>query len=478
MSRAYYNEIDPFAAQWLRNLITAGHIAPGDVDERDIRDVRATDLVGYTQCHFFAGIGGWSYALRLAGWPDARPVWTGSCPCQPFSSAGKGDGADDPRHLWPSWFGIIRECRPSVVFGEQVASVDGLAWLDLVSTDLEGQDYAIGAADLCAPSVGAYDIRQRLWFVAYAQSQLDWGWASGQGRWVQPTDGSSIGLVADASGERRIGEQLLLRAEEAGRDTGDLLETTRGSKVGELADAARRDQRRHGGRTRGETGAGCCEAWQAHGDAAGGSSAMGFWSNADWIFCRDGKWRPVEPGTQQMVDGLSRAVGRLRATAVVAEKVDGQTRQAVTSEIVRALRRGNDPVAVWQSLGRCLGFPAATLLLAALCEQSRELGSFFYGQTSRISEESKAVLREMPCNGQAACSSQGWQLPQQLLDELTDALPTLSQAGAPLAGFTGHPLAHGVSGRVGRLRAYGNAIKPQVAAVFIRASVEALAEVA
>jgi DNA (cytosine-5)-methyltransferase 1 len=36
MSRAYYNEIDPFAAQWLRNLIDAGHIAPGDVDERDI----------------------------------------------------------------------------------------------------------------------------------------------------------------------------------------------------------------------------------------------------------------------------------------------------------------------------------------------------------------------------------------------------------------------------------------------------------
>lgn len=85
---AYYNEIDPFAANWLRNLSDAGLIAKGVVDERSIVDVTPADLVGFTQCHFFAGIGGWSYALRLAGWPDEREVWTGSCPCQPFSTAG------------------------------------------------------------------------------------------------------------------------------------------------------------------------------------------------------------------------------------------------------------------------------------------------------------------------------------------------------------------------------------------------------
>src|SRR5574343_242423 len=124
MSRvlAYYNEIDPFAAQWLRNLISAGHIALGHVDERSISDIRPSDLVGYIQHHFFAGIGGWSYALRLAGWDDSRPVWTGSCPCQPFSQAGKQAGTKDDRHLWPEFFRLIRECRPEVVFGEQVAS--------------------------------------------------------------------------------------------------------------------------------------------------------------------------------------------------------------------------------------------------------------------------------------------------------------------------------------------------------------------
>jgi len=79
---AYYNEFDPKAAAWLRELIKAGLIADGEVDERSIVDVRAVDLRGFRQCHFFAGIGGWSYALRLAGWSDDRAAWTGSCPCQ------------------------------------------------------------------------------------------------------------------------------------------------------------------------------------------------------------------------------------------------------------------------------------------------------------------------------------------------------------------------------------------------------------
>ena len=64
---AYYNENDLNAAAWLRNLINMGEIADGEVDTRSIEDVTPNDLKGFTQCHFFAGIGGWSYALRLAG---------------------------------------------------------------------------------------------------------------------------------------------------------------------------------------------------------------------------------------------------------------------------------------------------------------------------------------------------------------------------------------------------------------------------
>ena len=167
---AYYNEIDPYAAQWLRNLIDAGHIAPGDVDERSIADVRPDELAGYTQCHFFAGIGGWSLALRLAGWPDHRHVWTGSCPCQPLSSAGQRKGHADERHLWPAFYRLIAERRPAIVFGEQVASVDGREWLAGVRADLEALAYACGAADLCAAGVSAPHIRQRLYWVGIADA--------------------------------------------------------------------------------------------------------------------------------------------------------------------------------------------------------------------------------------------------------------------------------------------------------------------
>ena len=189
MSAAYYNEIDPFAAQWLRNLIAAGHIAPGDVDERDIRQVKSDDVRGYTQCHWFAGIGGWSYALRRAGWEDDRAVWTGSCPCQPFSGAGRKKGAADSRHLWPEWFRLIGECKPSTIFGEQVASKDALLWFDSVYSDLEGAGYAIGAADLSAASVGAPHIRQRLWFVGISSAiRLQRGSAQGSEK------GGALGL--------------------------------------------------------------------------------------------------------------------------------------------------------------------------------------------------------------------------------------------------------------------------------------------
>lgn len=162
----YYNDHEPYAAQWLRNLIAAKLIPQGEVDERDIQDISTADLVGYTQCHFFAGIGGWSYALQLAGWPADEPVWTGSCPCQPFSTAGLRQGEADSRHVWPEFRRLISECRPATIFGEQVTSQDGLQWFAGVRADLEAMDYAVGCADLCAASVKAPHKRQRLYWVA------------------------------------------------------------------------------------------------------------------------------------------------------------------------------------------------------------------------------------------------------------------------------------------------------------------------
>lgn len=195
---AYYNEIDPYAAQWLRNLIAAGHIAPGDVDERSIEDVTPDDLRPYRQCHFFAGIGVWSAALRGIGWPDGARIWTGSCPCQPFSSAGKGNGFGDERHLWPAFYHLIATCGPERVVGEQVASKDGLAWLDLVQTDMEAAGYPFGAVDLCVAGVGAPHIRQRLWWMADA-NEIERGWGGQISRDCSPTGRRSDGSKATVS---------------------------------------------------------------------------------------------------------------------------------------------------------------------------------------------------------------------------------------------------------------------------------------
>jgi DNA (cytosine-5)-methyltransferase 1 len=251
----YYNEWEHYPAQWLRNLIAGGLLPEGDVDERDIRDVTASDLTGYTQCHFFAGIGGWPLALQHA-WPTDAPVWTGSCPCQPFSLAGRGGGTDDPRHLWPEFHRLIAECRPPVVFGEQVASLAGREWLAGVRTDLEAMGYAVGAADLCAAGLGAPNIRQRLWWVADAGHDERERWDALRG--AEATTPRSAGTGAATAGGRDLDARF--------------------RQVDGITD----------------------------GSASG-------WSDYTEIPCLDGKVRRTESGTPPLVDGFPGRVEQLRA---------------------------------------------------------------------------------------------------------------------------------------------------------------------
>ena len=271
---AFYNEIDPFAAAWLRELIARDVIAPGIVDERSIEDVCPDELAGFTQCHFFAGIGVHSYALRRAGWPDDRPIWTGSCPCQPFSAAGKGEGFADERHLWPAFYHLIEQCEPTVVAGEQVASGGTGVWFDLVQADLEAMGYAFGLVPLPAAGFGGAHIRDRAFWVADAMRA---GWET---RWPFAGDGSTSGLraiggLADAAGVRY------------GADSVESLEGRR-----QLA-------------TRSGDGT------LPIGESATGSPMLGR-DLADWLFCRDGKWRPVGPGTFPLAHEAPARVGRLR----------------------------------------------------------------------------------------------------------------------------------------------------------------------
>lgn len=308
---AYYNEIDPFAAQWLRNLIDAGHIAPGVVDTRSIEDVTPNDLTGFTQVHLFAGIAGWSLALRRAGWPDNRPVWTGSCPCQPFSPAGRGGGFTDERHLWPSMHWLVGQCRPVVVFGEQSGSSHANNWIDLVQADVEALGYAFGAVAFPSASVGAPHQRDRAYWVADASCE-QW---EGRGEfqptgWGKPSNSSVISELADANYHRQqssCGCGSCGQCTEAGNYAG------RCCQISNMADADSNGQEgRLSGRTDAEreaidrpAGRGCT--------ARGAGPVNGFWRDADWLHCRDGKWRPVRPGSFPLVDGVPGRVGRLRA---------------------------------------------------------------------------------------------------------------------------------------------------------------------
>ncbi|EPL0394436.1 DNA cytosine methyltransferase [Enterobacter ludwigii] len=316
---AYYNEIDPFAAQWLRNLIAGGHIAPGEVDERSIEDVTPDDLRGFTQCHFFAGIGVWSHSLRLAGWPDDKPVWTGSCPCQPFSAAGKGDGFADERHLWPHFFHLISERRPQHVLGEQVAAGNANAWFDLVQTDLEGMGYAFGLVPFAAAGVGAPHIRERAYWVAHANSIISdrRGSVRETGR-DEYSNSCDSGRMADADGERLNRIDSLLQREESGRITESVPETTRNSTTDGLANTEGSGWRERieniAGVRIGNAEEGKAGRFAEHGgmvDEFRPLEVNGFWRDADWLLCRDGKWRPVEPGTFPLVDGAAARLGRV-----------------------------------------------------------------------------------------------------------------------------------------------------------------------
>lgn len=268
---AYYNEIDPFAAKWLRQLISKNLIPNGVVDTRSITEIDYTDLSDFTQLHFFAGIGGWAYALRLAGWPEDRPVWTGSCPCQPFSIAGRRAGTDDSRHLWPVWFNLIRQSRPPVVFGEQVASQQGLGWLSSVQADLEEAGYASGSADLSAAGIGAPHIRQRLYFVGVADTTSE-QWNE---RLQSLPPGSAERIGSDSESSNGVANAISDRLER---------------RVRRRSDSER----------------------EALDRQAGSSGPANFWSNADWLYFQDERWRPVEPESFPLANGIPNRVGRLR----------------------------------------------------------------------------------------------------------------------------------------------------------------------
>ena len=352
MMATYYNEYEPYAAEWLRNLIKKGLIPNGEVDTRSIINVSPDDLRGFTQCHFFAGLGGWAYAGRLAGWPDDRPLWTGSAPCQPFSTAGQQKGTADERHLWPVFFGLIRACRPPVVMGEQVAAAVGKDWLDGVSSDLEGIGYACGAVVVPACAVDAPHRRDRLWFVADtsndrtgrvsgAPAECGWHSVDAGAEGIRQGDGTVVsggpvsrgeGVVADADNDGRQpgrGDDQAARhghpaAAAGGADRGDVAHPDGWRQSLSFNDEERTEgmgtqQSAGGGSDVGDADAPQCEGGRVPGGVhaedhfAECGGRRGHWDTYEWALGSDGKARRVEPSIRLLAHGVPARVGKLRA---------------------------------------------------------------------------------------------------------------------------------------------------------------------
>jgi len=301
----YYNELNPTAALWLQASMDAGHIPHGVIDTRSIEDVRPDELFGFTQCHFFAGIGGWAIALRLAGWPDNRPVWSGSCPCQPFSTAGKGLGRNDERHLWPAWFWLIQQCRPDTIFGEQVSNAITKGWWDDVATDLEAEGYTCGAAVLPACSVGKPHKRDRLWFVADPSSGR---LSKSREREIQQPRRAEIVRASDVGYIQHNGQSAATQSGSDGQAVQHNAQGQNGASESEGAgiagDVANAFQSRLEGHAGNDSAA---EGWEKpYGSIAESNSLQ-------WLTCPDGKQGPVKSGIRLLVDGLP---GRLRKAAL------------------------------------------------------------------------------------------------------------------------------------------------------------------
>lgn len=488
----YYNEIDPAAAAMLRGLIAAGHIAPGIVDERSIEDVRPDELAGYTQCHFFAGIGIWSLALRQAGIPDDYPIWSMSCPCQPFSAAGKGEGFADERHLWPAAYHLISQCRPERIVGEQVASKDTDPWFDLVQIDLEALGYAFGICPFPASGVGAPHIRDRAyWCAGVTQGDSSStglerfsrrhsaarGW---QGE-VRPvaTAGESGGL-ANTPSNGFIGGWPR-RAIEKGRQaqpsiTGQLPDGLEGRDIdGGLAnsDSELRDgcgECGQGRRTEHSIGCATCRLANdlmqqrqdgqprvSGGDAQSGRQqgaaaaarlcgndrpgpVNGFWRDADWLHCRDGKWRPAQPTHVEMVDGNPEVLGRMRAglsgLGSVAEIYEG----SLKNDELQSLSERVGAQTLWPTPGGQHGISEAGVLQPCLhvefhggADQSSQSEEFI----PAIKQSGSEGLRDVQCVKQeTSCASQGRKPDEQRavkFDDVVRLLPS-SLSFAELSG--------------------------------------------
>lgn len=145
----------------------------------------------------------WDNVLTFVGarWQGVVDTIIAGYPCQPFSAAGKRDGENDERHLWPDIARIIQEVRPRYVFLENVAGHVSLG-LDTVLGDLRRMGFKVAAGLFSAAETGATHKRERLFILAYSESGgCGERGQEGHTRRIGHSDSSDAGLADPGSGQ-------------------------------------------------------------------------------------------------------------------------------------------------------------------------------------------------------------------------------------------------------------------------------------
>jgi len=441
---AFYNEIDGACVAVLKEQIAHNVIAPGIVESRSIKDINPDDIKHYTQAHFFAGGGFWSVAARLAGWPDDRPLWSASCPCQPFSQAGKGAGTADERHLWPDLFRLVRAVRPRVLVGEQVSGAAGYGWLDGVRADLASEGYTCWAYDIPACAIDAPHIRNRLYWCAVAEPDVISG-RSGAGR----IDGAQ---TSDAHGPHEVAD-----AELPGRRSND---DVRGS-----GDAAQADRRIEGAVESGKRDAASGELVDTPSLGRGeGRPEPEFRSGRDAAAVADA------PGDV----GYSGSKRRAQAFGSSGDRASAHSQRAADcTERIRFLDRAHEPSDVADADGS--GFVEGQRDYSA-ARYGNSLGATYGGNGGFFWSDAEWIIchdgKARRTKSRFCDVADGVSRPLGGCDDLGTITPEEKEAVTKVLGPD--LLVDALPGRVDLWRIAGNAIVPVLAAEVLKALMETL----
>lgn len=206
--------------------------------------------------------------IRAIDTSDIAPVdlICGGFPCQPVSHAGRRQGKDDDRWLWPFMYQVIESVRPTWVLGENVVGLITMG-LDDILSDLGNLGYSTWQAVIPAASVQAPHIRERVFVVAHTDSVRQ-----PQSQGSQPEQrrrsvhGGEIVVAHTMCPGLSFPQQRGIPSE--------------------------------------------AERWEQAGPAV--AECRGPWSDAEWVTGRDGKTRAFKPGLHLLAHGVPNRVDQSR----------------------------------------------------------------------------------------------------------------------------------------------------------------------